>query len=113
MIKKLEDRVETTTQNLVGGEGTVKLSEIFSQDELAKTRICSVLTLDPGCSVGLHPHTGEGEIYLILEGSATVHEDGVDYILNEGDAEYCTDGHVHGIINHTDTPMKFLAIVML
>ncbi len=113
MIKKLENRVETTVENLVGGAGTVKLSHIFSREELPKTRICSVLTLEPGCSVGIHPHQGEGEIYLILEGSATVHEDGVDYILTEGDAEYCSDGHTHGILNHTDTAMKFLAIVIL
>ncbi|MFI3313484.1 MAG: cupin domain-containing protein [Eubacteriales bacterium] len=113
MIKKLQDRTETVVEHLVNGEGSVKMSNIFSQEELAKTRICSVLTLEPGCSVGVHPHVGEGEIYLILEGSATVQEDGVDYILNEGDAEYCTDGHTHAIVNHTDKPMKFLAIVIL
>ncbi len=113
MIKFVADRNDETVANLVAGEGEVTLSHIFSQEELPKTRICSVLTLNPGCSVGIHSHTGEGEIYYILEGSATVHEDGVDTILNVGDTEYCSDGHTHGILNHTDTPMKFLAIVIL
>ena len=39
-------------------------------------------------------------------------EDGVDYILHAGDAEYCSDGHTHAVVNHTDKPATFLAIVI-
>ena len=44
--------------------------------------------------------------------SATVTEDGQDYLLGPGDAEYCTGGHTHGIANDSDEVLVFLAIIM-
>ena len=32
-------------------------------------------------------------------------------ILGVGDAEFCADGHTHSIKNHTDKPMRFLAVI--
>ena len=55
------------------------------------------------------PDAGE----LVLDGAATVSEDGVDYFLNAGDAEYGSGGHTHAVLNHTDKPMTMLAIVIL
>ena len=49
---------------------------------------------------------------MILQGQATVTEDGQDYLLNPGDAEYCTGGHTHGIANDSDEPLVFLAIII-
>ena len=60
----------------------------------------------------MHSHHEDGEIYLILQGRATVTEDGQDYILDAGDSEYCTGGHSHGIANDSDEPLAFLAIIM-
>ena len=47
----------------------------------------------------------------MLEGGATVTEDGETRLLGVGDAEFCADGHVHSIRNHTDRPMRFLAVI--
>ena len=113
MIKRKEAMTVTTTENMRGGKGAIQALNIFQKEELPKTRVFSVMTIQPGDSIGVHSHTGEGEAYVILEGAATVSEDGVDYILNAGDAEYCSDGHTHSIYNHTDKPMSFLAIVIL
>lgn len=113
MIKKKEAMSHTTRENMRGGKGQIQFVNLFEGEELPKTRVFSVLTIQPGDSIGEHPHTGEGEAYIILEGSATVSEDGVDYILNAGDAEYCSDGHTHAILNHTDKPVSLLAIVIL
>ena len=57
------------------------------------------------------PHTSNGEAYFILEGGATMTEDGETRILGVGDAEFCADGHTHSIKNHTDKPMRFLAVI--
>ena len=112
MIKRRESMTQTVREKLRGGNGALQLTNIFEGDELEKTRLFAVMNVEPGCSIGIHPHDQEGEVYLILEGAATVTEDGVDYILHAGDAEYCTGGHTHGLLNHTDRPLKLLAIVM-
>ena len=112
MIKRREAMEQTVRENLRGGRGALTFTHVFSGEELDKTRMFAVVTVQPGDSIGVHPHDQEGEVYLILEGAATVTEDGVDYILQAGDAEYCTGGHTHGLLNHTDAPMTMLAVVI-
>lgn len=112
MIKHREEMTHTTREALRGGKGVLDFTHIFEGDEVEKTRLFAVITIQPGDSVGVHPHEEEGEAYLILDGAATVTEDGVDYILQAGDAEYCTGGHTHGLLNHTDAPVSLLAIVI-
>lgn len=113
MIKRSIEMKTQVRSNLRGGNGDIVSRNIFEPEELPKTRLFSTMTLKPGDSIGVHPHEGEGEAYVILEGQVTVSEDGVDYILNAGDAEYCTDGHTHSIANHSDQTAIFLAIVIL
>ena len=113
MIKRKEQMAHTEKSNMRGGNGTIHGVTVFEQSEVPKTRVYSVMTFRPGDSIGVHSHTGEGETYLILEGDAVVTEDGVDYVLHAGDAEYCSDGHTHAIANQSDRPMSMLAIVML
>ena len=112
MIKRKAQMTHNTRENLRGGKGVLDFTHIFEGDELDKTRMFAVITVQPGDSIGTHPHEGEGEAYLILDGAATVSEDGVDYILDAGDAEYCSGGHTHALLNHTDRPVTLLAIVI-
>lgn len=113
MIKRSEEMKVQIRSNLRGGNGDISSRNIFEPEELTKTRLFTVMTLQPGDSIGVHPHDSEGEAYLVLEGQPTVTEDGVEYLLNAGDAEYCTGGHTHAIANHSDKPVVFLAIVIL
>ena len=109
-------KTEMTTEiksNLRGGVGDLQFTHLFSGAELGgRADMLAVVTLQPGESVGEHPHNGNGEVYYILSGSATVTEDGTARILNPGDAEFCADGHTHSIVNHTDEPATFLALIM-
>ena len=109
-------KTEMTTEiksNLRGGVGDLQFLHLFSGAELGgRADMFAVVTLQPGQSIGEHPHSGNGEAYLILTGSATVTEDGVARILNPGDAEFCADGHTHSIVNHTDETATFLALIM-
>ena len=99
--------------NLRGGVGDLDFCHLFSGAELGgRADLFAVVTLQPGQSIGTHPHSANGAAYLILSGSLTVTEDGVARILNPGDAEFCADGHSHSIENHTDEPASFLALIM-
>ena len=99
--------------NLRGGVGDLDFCHLFSGAELGgRADLFAVVTLQPGQSIGTHPHTTNGEAYVVLTGSLTVIEDGVSRVLNPGDAEFCADGHTHSIENHTDEPATFLALIM-
>lgn len=99
--------------NVHGGAGDPAFLHLFSQEDLGhRADLLSVVTLQPGESIGEHPHVGNGEVYYILSGAAIVAEDGRETELRTGDAEFCADGHTHSIRNHTDRPMSFLALIV-
>ena len=109
---KNEMNVEIKSK-LRGGVGDLAFRHLFSGEELGgRADLFAIVTLQPGQSVGEHPHTANGEAYVILSGSATVTEDGESRVLQAGDAEFCADGHTHSIRNHTDEPATFLALIM-
>ena len=111
MFKSYE-AMKVEHRNLAGGEGEPAVRNLFTPEELGdRAELLAVITLEPGQSVGVHPHTSNGEAYFILEGGATMTEDGETRILGVGDAEFCADGHTHSIKNHTDKPMRFLAVI--
>lgn len=112
MIKYNEEQPVTERTRVRGGDGTYLSKEIFSQAEVDKTTLFSLITLPPQTSIGIHPHESEGEAYVILKGEAEITEDGENYLLHAGDAEYCTGGHTHGIANRTQEDVQFLAIIM-
>ena len=99
--------------NLRGGVGDLAFRHLFSGQELGgRADLFAVVTLEPGQSIGEHPHAGNGEAYLVLSGQLTVTEDGEARILNPGDAEFRADGHTHSIFNHTGEQAAFLALIM-
>lgn len=104
--------VTSRRTNVKGGTGTYQSTSIFTPDQVEKTVLFARNTLPPHTSIGIHPHTTEGEAYVILSGEAVVTEDGVEYVLQAGDAEYCTGGHTHGIENRSQQELEFLAIIM-
>lgn len=113
MIRRKQEQTRREKEQVQGGNGVVKFRDLFSPEELgARAQMCSVVTLEPGHSVGIHAHTENGEVYCVLEGTATVTEDGQEYTLHPGDAEFCADGHTHGIENRTSEPLRFLALIL-
>ena len=64
-------------ENMAGGEGHVIIRDILSQDRLGeKCRMYAEVTLEPGCSLGVHEHRGECESYYILQGVGEYTDDG-------------------------------------
>ena len=82
MFKAYEMMETAVKHNAQGGEGSPKFRYLFSAEELGnRAELMAVITLEPGESVGVHPHTSNGEAYFILEGGATMTEDGETRIL--------------------------------
>lgn len=109
--QEMARRTETCAQN---GHGILNIAKVFDLGETEGCApVCDVFSFAPGDSIGEHRHYGEGELYYILSGEATVIDDGEVHVLRSGDAHYCQDGHAHSIENRGRAEMKMLAIVML
>lgn len=97
---------ETVIPNFYGGEGYIRAK--MQVDE--RNRILHGV-LDPGCSIGLHTHDTSSEIIYILSGTGRVKYDDGEEPLKAGDCHYCPRGHTHSLINDSDSPLEFFAVV--
>lgn len=114
MIHYSAEMPVTERSRVLNGAGTYLCREILTKtDTDGRARLFALNTFPPHTSIGVHPHTAEGEAYYILQGEAVVTEDGKEYLLHAGDAEYCTDGHTHGIENRSENDLVFLAVIMV
>jgi mannose-6-phosphate isomerase-like protein (cupin superfamily) len=105
-------RVEIRPQ-MRGGKGEVKIKHIFEKDELkGQSRLLGVITLEPGCSIGLHEHKDEEEIFYIIRGHGRVIDSGHTWAVGPGDAVLTGGGESHAIENCGAEPLQFLAIIL-
>ncbi len=82
----------------------------FLRDELDTENLgVTVLDADPGWEGKTHDHADEGheEVYLLVEGAATVSVDGESVVLDPGDAVRVPPGSTRQIRNG-DTESKFV-----
>ncbi len=112
MITKANERDTEIRKDVAVHVGKSTVEHLFLENDMRNVRLCAAITLEPGASIADHYHHDESELYLILSGSGTIHDDDVEMVLNQGDAQYCHDGHRHGIVNHTKKPMTFLGVVV-
>ena len=114
MIRRKGDMRLESRHNIRGGDGVVDVVHLLEKaDTNDKLRLCSVMTILPGCSMGEHPHHApEAEIYYILEGELWASYNGVETTLREGDAMYTTNSGVHSVRNVTDKPCLMIAIII-
>lgn len=92
--------------NFLGGEGTLHAQMYV--DELGK-----ILkgTLAPGSSIGYHTHETSSEIIYILSGTGRVKVEGGEEPVKAGQCHYCPKGCGHSLINDSDEPLEFFAVV--
>ncbi|HAL74986.1 MAG TPA: cupin [Clostridiales bacterium] len=116
MIKRENDMVTEIRERMRGGEGQVIIKHLFKPGEFAgNARLCAHLTLGPGCSIGLHDHQHEEEIFYIIAGEGLLLErpDGPEQVLRSGDAAINQHGSSHSIRNGSDQPLELLALILL
>ena len=112
MIKKAEEMKLEIREQMRGGNGNVEIMHILNIDEMkGKVRLFAKITLNPGCSIGMHQHEGEEEAYYILSGTAKVNDNGTERIVKPGDAVLTGNGASHSIENAADKPLEFIAVM--
>ena len=113
MVRKSDERKLEIRHEMRGGKGDVEMFASFTPDEIkSNVRVCSLIVLNEGCSIGTHVHEGEDEIFYILEGTGKVNDNGTDVIVTAGDSVLTGNGASHGIENIGTTPLKLFAVVI-
>lgn len=114
MIRRANERTYTATEHMKGGRGTVRAAQILnSPDEFyGKGRLFNHVTLEKDCEVGWHVHTGDGEFYYILSGEGEYSDNGAVATVKAGDVCICNDGEGHSLINLSDAPLEFIALIL-
>ncbi len=106
MIRKANEMDQHVRPHMRGGMGQAVLTTLFTAEEV------TLITLQPGCSIGRHEHLHEDEIYYILSGSGTVEEGDGPVQLDAGDAVLTGNGQRHAIVNTGTQPLVLFAIVV-
>ena len=106
------NREVAKAEHVQGGDGYILRDLLLQEDQLhGELTYTSSITLDPGCSIGVHQHTGDTELYFIYEGEGLYTDNDETYPVHAGDAVFCADGETHGIANTGDTPLRFVAVI--
>lgn len=113
MVTRANDRKQDVVSDLRGGKGDVARQHlVLPEDSCGKFKMCCVLTLEPGVSIGEHAHVEDAEFCYMLEGELTITDNGKECKMHPGDAWYCGGGAFHSSRNDSDKPVVFMAIVV-
>lgn len=114
MVKYASETLKEIKEQMRGGKGSVTLRQIFSKDEMhGRARLCAAITINPGCSIGLHEHKDEEEIFYIVSGTGVVDDNGEEKTVAAGDAILTGGGAVHAVENREAVPLEMFAIIIL
>jgi len=114
MVKRAEEMFKEIKEQMRGGKGSIEITHIFKSDELTgKARLCATITINPGCSIGLHQHVDEEEIFYVISGRGLVDDNGTHKEVKAGDGILTGGGASHAIENIGDEPLVLFAVILL
>jgi len=100
-------------ENPRGGEGkALRLAYDAATGFNGEVTNFAMMQLEPGSSIGYHPHAGDMEIYLILDGEGRANDNGTVEKVSSGDMLVTKDGESHSLENDTLAPLTFLAVII-
>lgn len=113
MIKRKEEMRVEMRDRIRGGVGTLHCVNLLEKAECCgKVNYCAIMTLEPGQSIGIHPHGPDAEIYYLLEGSLEANDNGVETSFSAGDVMFTTNGDTHSIRNGGQVTARVLSVVI-
>lgn len=113
MIKHQEEMRTEMRDRIRGGEGTLHCLNLLEKAEcFGKVNYCAIMTLEPGQSIGIHPHGPDAEIYYLLEGTLEANDNGVETSFSAGDVMFTGNGETHSIRNAGQVTARVLSVVV-
>ncbi|MEW5717002.1 MAG: cupin domain-containing protein [Chloroflexota bacterium] len=94
-------------QSIHDGKGRGKNALVFDRADfdtpLKFIRYCE---LEPGSSIGVHPHGANEEIYIVLSGNGVMTVNDESQAVKPGDVILNKPGWRHGLENTSKEPLK-------
>ena len=114
MLYQLEQMESEVRENMRGGKGRAIIRHQASGLALpAHCRLVSVITLEPGSSIGYHVHEKETEIFSFFSGTGIVDDNGEVKQVKAGDCVFTPNGAGHSVENTGSEPLQFYATIVL
>jgi len=114
MFIKNDEMKTIPRPRLRDGYGTVDFLHIVPEElRPGNCRLFSEMILEKGCSAGRHDHTGETEIYYVLEGEGIINDNGTIRPFKKGDCNVCGGGDFHSVSNENDETLRMMAIIIM
>ena len=109
-VTRLQDLALESVQ-AHGGEGEILFHRPFGAEDFAgPCHFVDYAILPPGTSIGIHTHGADEEIYLVLEGTGTMHRDGEEFTVGPGSVIINKPGGTHGLRNDGGTPLRLFVV---
>jgi mannose-6-phosphate isomerase-like protein (cupin superfamily) len=94
-----------------GGSGEILFQRpLSSEDFEGPWRFVDYAVLPPGTSIGVHTHGDDEELYIILEGSGTMHLDGSEFRVGPGAVVLNRRFGTHGLRNDGEVPLRLVVV---
>ena len=113
MVRREKDMPVETRDQMRGGKGNVVIRHLEKELLPKKGRLFSKLILAPGCSIGMHEHVGETELFYFASGQGVVVDDGKSISVAAGDAMTTVSGHSHAVENTGTEDLVIIASIVL
>ena len=110
-IKQSDMPVEVR-EAMRGGTGSVQLQDVLPQGKPVHMRLMSIITLNPGDSIGYHTHDNETEIFYIASGQGNVDDNGTKVTVSAGDSISTGGGAGHSVACAGNAPLVMVAVIV-
>ena len=113
MIRSRNDFFIEERFEMRGGNGKVRIEHMFKpQDELkSANRLCARLVLEPQVSIGFHRHENEEGLFVIVQGTAEIDDNGTIRTVHAGDAILTGGGAGHAVKNIGSDALEIIAVI--
>jgi len=114
MLFRKQDQKVSYRENMRDGQGTIMFNELLPKQFLnGKGRLFSLITVEPGCSIGFHVHENESETYYVIDGSLVYNDNNEkEYVIQEGDCVYNGNMRGHSVRNEGKSKAVVLALIL-
>ncbi len=111
MIRRCSDLPMEPKMAIRGGSGPASSGDYFGMGAMDGVVGAGRTVLEPGSSIGEHPHPNTDELYLIMEGHGTGILDGERFPVGPGDLFILKAGHTHGLVNDSGERLVFFGLL--
>lgn len=91
------------------GKGAISFREVFNENDFKSSlQFLHETSIMPNSTIGYHRHSGNEEVYYIVEGEGIMTVDGEEKKVTSGDAVITHSGSSHGLKNTGEKELKIL-----